>query len=97
MTIGNAVGAAITNHRLLGPAEAKIMVGAGLALLALAVVALVWPFWITAPLAIIGIWTALALLVRAYKLHQQREVETTGVEERVKASTARSETKEPVS
>ncbi|HUE81411.1 MAG TPA: phospholipase D-like domain-containing protein [Pyrinomonadaceae bacterium] len=72
VTISNAVGAAITNHRLLGPAEAKIMVGAGLLLLGLSVVAVLWPFWITVPLAIIGLWAALALLIRAYKLHSGR-------------------------
>lgn len=67
--VGNAVGAAITNHRLLGPAEAKIMLGAGLLLAGLTIVAVLWPRWITIPQAVIGGWTALALLIRAYRLH----------------------------
>ncbi len=72
VTISNAVGAAITNHRLLGPAEAKVMVAAGLLLLGLSIVALLWPFWIIAPFAIFGVWAALALLIRAYKLRSGR-------------------------
>lgn len=75
VTIGSAVGAAITNHRLLGPAEAKVMASAGLLLIPLTVVALLWPFWITVPLAILGGWTSLALLIRAYKLRREGKVE----------------------
>jgi cardiolipin synthase len=66
--VGNAVGAAITNHRELGPAESKIMAGACLLLASLTVVALLWPRWITVPLAFVCGWTALALLVRTYRL-----------------------------
>jgi cardiolipin synthase len=67
--IGNAVGAAITNHRVLGAAEAKIMAGTGLLLLVLTILAVLWPRWVTLPLAALGGWIAIALLVRAYKLH----------------------------
>jgi cardiolipin synthase len=67
--VGNVVGAAITNHRELGPAEAKIMAVAGLLLAALTLVALLWPHWVTVPFAFICGWTALALLFRTYKLH----------------------------
>jgi cardiolipin synthase len=66
--VGNAVGAAITNHRMLGPAEAKIMASAGTLLLGLAIVALLWPLVLTVPLATLSGWIAVALLVRAYKL-----------------------------
>jgi cardiolipin synthase len=68
LSVSNAVGAAITNHRLLGPAEAKIMTSASLPLLGLTIVAVLWPRWITILLAVIGGWIALALLVKAYKL-----------------------------
>jgi cardiolipin synthase len=73
ISISSAVGAAVTNHRVLGPAEATVMTGAGLLLLALTALALVVPRVITIPLAIIGGWTALALLIRAYKLSAQKQ------------------------
>lgn len=69
--LGSAVSAAITNHRILGPAEAKIMVAASLLLLPLAAVAVLWPRIITIPLAVLGLWVAAALLIRAYKLHRE--------------------------
>lgn len=69
--IGSAVGAAITNHRVLGPAEARVLAGAGLLLLAVAVVAALWPKVLTIPLSVMAGWVALSLLVRAYKLHRQ--------------------------
>ena len=49
--IGNTVGAAITNRRVLGPAEARIMGSAGMILLLLAVVGLLWPRWVVIPFA----------------------------------------------
>jgi cardiolipin synthase len=67
--ISNAVGAALTNRRTLGPAEAKLMLSGGLALLIIALVAILWPRILTVPLALFGIWVALGLLGRAYKLH----------------------------
>ena len=66
--IGSMNGAAITNHRALGPAEARLTAFAGLALLLLAVLALLWPRLVVVPSAAIGIWIAVALLVRAWRL-----------------------------
>jgi cardiolipin synthase len=68
--VGSTVGAAITNRRVLGPAEARVMALAAGALLALSVVAVKWPRGITYPLAFIGTWVALALFIRAYKLRR---------------------------
>ncbi|MCA1619717.1 MAG: phospholipase D-like domain-containing protein [Acidobacteria bacterium] len=68
--VGSAVGAAITNRRVLGPAEARLMAMAGVTLLVLSMVAMKWPRGITFPLAFIGTWVALALFIRAYKLHK---------------------------
>jgi hypothetical protein len=50
LRIGNAVGAAITDRRVLGPAEAGIMSGAALVLLAVALIGLLWPLAIVLPL-----------------------------------------------
>jgi cardiolipin synthase len=68
--VGSAVGAAITNRRVLGPAEARLMALAGGVLLGLSIVAVNWPRALTYPLAFIGTWVALALFIRAYKLHK---------------------------
>jgi cardiolipin synthase len=69
LSVSNTIGAAITNRRVLGPAEAKIMVFASVVLLALAAVALVWPLVLMIPLALFAIWLAIALLIKAYRLH----------------------------
>jgi cardiolipin synthase len=69
--IGSAVTAAITNHRILGPAEAKVMVAASGLLTALTVMAVFWPRVVTIPLAVLCLWIAAALLMRAYRLHSE--------------------------
>ena len=68
--IGNAVGAAITNRRVLGPAEARVMAVAASLLLLLSIVAVKWPRGVTFPLAFFGTWISIALFIRAYKLHR---------------------------
>jgi len=71
VSIGSAVGAAMTGRRALGPAEARIMGMAGLVLLVLGLLALVWPWVIAAPLAVVALWLAVGLLVRARALHRE--------------------------
>lgn len=68
--LGSAVGAAITNRRPLGPAEARVMFGAGLLLLAVGTIAALLPRLITIPLTVLCLWIAIALLARATKLRQ---------------------------
>jgi cardiolipin synthase len=70
--IGSAVGAAITNHRVLGPAEAKIMLAVSLSIVVLTTVAVIWPRLIAIPAAFFGTWLAVSLGIRAYKLYVQR-------------------------
>jgi cardiolipin synthase len=72
VSIGSAVGAAMTGRRVLGPAEARIMGTAGGALLLLGVVALLWPRVVAVPLAVLAIWLAGSLLFRAFILHRER-------------------------
>jgi cardiolipin synthase A/B len=69
--IGSAVGAAVTNRRVLGPAEARMVAFAGAVLFALALVAVKWPRGVAFPLAFVGTWTALGLFIRAWRLHRQ--------------------------
>ena len=70
ISVSNAIGAAITNRRVLGPAEAKIMGLASLVLLVLTAVALLWPLLLIVPLTLFAVWMALALLIKAYQLHR---------------------------
>ncbi|HST51202.1 MAG TPA: phospholipase D-like domain-containing protein [Pyrinomonadaceae bacterium] len=68
--VGSAVNAAITNRRVLGPAEARVMFFAAAILFALSAIAVKWPRGITYPLAFLGVWMSVALFMRAYKLHK---------------------------
>ena len=68
LRLGRAVGAALTNRRLLGPAEARVMGAAGIVVLVMAVTAALWPPVAAYPLAAISGWLALSLLVRAWRL-----------------------------
>ena len=68
LRLGNSITAAITNRRVLGPAEAGTIAKMGLVLLALAAVAVLWPLVVAVPLAVLGTWIALALLARAWRL-----------------------------
>lgn len=68
LRIGNTVGAAIADRRVLGPAEAGIAMGAGLGLLGFALIGMLWPLVIALPVALLAAWAAVALLVRSRKL-----------------------------
>jgi cardiolipin synthase len=68
LRIGNTVGAAIADRRVLGPAEAGIMTGVALAFLVLAAIGVLWPLAIALPLALLAFWSAISLLVRAREL-----------------------------
>jgi cardiolipin synthase len=57
---------------VLGPAEARIMGTAGLTLLVLALLALIWPRVIAVPLAAIALWVAVSVLIRARALRRER-------------------------
>jgi cardiolipin synthase A/B len=69
--IGSAVGAAITNRRVLGPAEARVMASAGLLLLVVSAVAMNWPRVVAIPLSVVLGWVALSLFFRAATLRLQ--------------------------
>jgi cardiolipin synthase len=76
--VGSTVGAAITNRRVLGPAEARIMFMAAGLLLLLSIVAVKWPRGLTFPLAFIGTWVAIALFIRAWKLRRGAALDARG-------------------
>jgi cardiolipin synthase len=66
--ISNAVGAAITNRRELGPAERVIMYWGAALLAVVAFVATKWPEAVAYPIAVLCAWITLSLLFRAQKL-----------------------------
>lgn len=66
--LGSTVSAAITNHRALGPAEAKVMAIGGALLFAVSLLAVVYPLVVTFPLAILGSWVSATLMIRAIRL-----------------------------
>jgi cardiolipin synthase len=72
LRIGNAIGAAFMDSRALGPVESRMMLTAGLVLLALATLIAIFPRLLVYPLAVILTWTAITLLYRSYKLHRAR-------------------------
>lgn len=78
--LGSTVTAAITNHRALGPAEARVMGWGGALLLVVAVVGIAYPYVLTVPLALLAAWIATTLLVRAGRLSltQRREPDVAG-------------------
>jgi len=71
--IGNALGAAFTNRRVLEPLEARIMITVGLLSFGLAVLFAFFPWILLVPLVIVFLWIAVALLYRGIKLHRQRK------------------------
>jgi cardiolipin synthase A/B len=68
MRIGNTVGAALGGYRVLGPAEATLVLAAGAVLVLLAVAALAFPRVVLAPLIVLGLWLGAALLLQAFRL-----------------------------
>jgi cardiolipin synthase len=72
LRIGNTVGAAITERRLLAPTEARIVAGVGMLLLVLAGVVVRWPRVLTVPIAILLAWVAVTLLTKAHTLYRAR-------------------------
>ena len=73
--LSNIVGAAITNHRLLGPAEAKITGMGGLSLLLFALTSVLLPRAVTIPIALLSGWLGLSLLIRTHRLLQKKRKE----------------------
>jgi len=70
--LGNTVTAAVTDHRVLQPADARIIAAIGLALILVAAGVVLWPRVIAIPAALLFVWIGGALLVRAVRLRQRR-------------------------
>ena len=66
--LGYTIGAAVAGRRTLGPAEAVLAGRAGVLLLVLAGITLVWPFLTAVPVAVLAAWIGLSLLTKAWRL-----------------------------
>jgi cardiolipin synthase len=66
--LGRTVGAAVLNHRVLGPAEAKPLAISALVPLVLAAVAIFFPAVFAWPAAFVLLWFGVTLLLRAWRL-----------------------------
>jgi cardiolipin synthase len=70
LRIGNTVGAAFSNRRILGPAESGMLSSVALGFLGFAAIALLFPLAVTVPLAVLALWTGVTLLVRAWRMRK---------------------------
>ncbi len=70
VSVGSAVGAALTGRRVLGPAEGGLLAKVGFAILALSVVAAIWPHVVAWPAAALGAWLGIAWLWKAFALRR---------------------------
>ena len=68
--IGNAVGAVLTNRRVLEPVEARLTTLVGIVLCACAVLVAIFPRGLALPAAAVGLWGGLALLWRGFQLRR---------------------------
>jgi cardiolipin synthase A/B len=71
--IGNAVGAAIADRRVLGPVEARVAAVVGLLLCFASLLFFVFPRVLVYPVVLITAWGGLSLLHRAVRLSRRKQ------------------------
>ena len=71
--IGNVLGAALTNRRVIDPIETRLLVWTGLGLLVLAALFIAFPRVAAYPAGVILAWLAAALLYRSFRLRCARK------------------------
>jgi cardiolipin synthase len=72
LRIGRAVSAALSDQRVLARTDTRMLGVAGVLLLALAALGVVWPLIIVVPLSIVLLWMGIALLIRALSNRRER-------------------------
>jgi cardiolipin synthase len=70
VSVGSALGAALTNRRVLGPGESGLLAAVSLVALALASIAAVFPQLVAWPLAVVAAWLGFAWLLKAVTLRR---------------------------
>jgi len=70
VSVGSALGAALTGRRVLDSAESGLLAKMGGAILALSIVAAIWPHFVAWPAAVLGTWLGIAWLLKAFALRR---------------------------
>ena len=70
VSVGSALGAALTNRRALGAAESGLIAKVSAGAIGFAIVAALWPRVVAWPLALLGAWLGIAWLTKAYGLRR---------------------------
>jgi cardiolipin synthase len=71
LRLANSIGAAITNRRVLGPAECAPLLVAGILLFGAAALAALWPRFVAWPLAALALWIGASLMTRYVQLRRK--------------------------
>src|SRR5207344_952131 len=72
VSMGSALGAALTNRRTLGAAESGLLAKVSAFAIAFAIVAALWPRVVAWPLGVLAAWVGIAWIAKAYALRSQR-------------------------
>lgn len=72
VSVGSALGAALTNRRAVDPAESNLLLNVSIVTIAFAIIAAIWPQVIAWPLGIIAAWVGIAWVIKAVMVRQQR-------------------------
>ena len=72
MSMGSALGAALTDRRRLGAAESGLLAKVSAIAIAFAIIAALWPRVIAWPLGVLAAWVGIAWLTKAWALRSQR-------------------------
>jgi cardiolipin synthase A/B len=75
LRIANSVGAALTNHRVLGDVASGPLLTGTVVCAAAAIVAILWPAWIGWPFGALAGWMALNLGIRSWRRRRRLEIE----------------------
>ena len=72
VSMGSALGAALTDRRRLGAAESGLLAKVSAIAIAFAIIAALWPRVIAWPLGVLAAWVGIAWLTKAWALRSQR-------------------------
>ena len=72
LRLGNTATAMLTEHRVLGPAEARATAVLGGICVAIAAIMLFWPRLLAIPFGIMIAWIGVAMLLKAHRLRRER-------------------------
>jgi cardiolipin synthase len=72
LRLGRTVGAALSQRRILATNEAGVVAAVGAGFVLIAIASMLWPHLVAIPFALIILWLAFALLLRARALRRER-------------------------